>query len=309
MMFLSRRQAVMMGLAMPLVPLAGGCRASLPPWPAADSSGESLSLLRASAAAHGLSAYGAINDLNVSYAGHWRRLVGKIQPVLVDSGFRGGSEERLLLRDGTLAQSHSGPKGHKQVVRSFGANGNSSVRVWFNGNETLDRDRTDAAALVVDAYSLFLLGPILLTVNECRRRDVQTASAGSTEIEVNGQRRLCDLVNLKLSPGFGNSTADQAALYIDRETRLMLRVRMTINGLESTRGALVEIETCEHQSVHGIMWPTAFHERLLRPAPLDVHAWRLTGLDINRGESLSEVSGPDLTGKAVAPAARLSPRA
>ena len=69
--------------------------------------------------------------------------------------------------------------------------------------------------------------------------------------------------------------SDQLALYLDRKTRLMRRVRTTLNGLDSTRGALVDIDTFEHRSMNGIMWPTAFHERLLRPAPLDVHKWRL----------------------------------
>jgi hypothetical protein len=80
---------------------------------------------------------------------------------------------------------------------------------------------------------------------------------------------------------------------------------MTLNGLESTRGALVDIDTFGHRSLHGIHWPTAFHERLLRPAPLDVHEWRLTGLDINRGESPADLSGPAFTGKAATPAAPL----
>jgi hypothetical protein len=51
--------------------------------------------------------------LNVSFAGHWRWPVGKLQPDLVDSGFRGQSRERWLLREGIVAQIHSGPQGQK----------------------------------------------------------------------------------------------------------------------------------------------------------------------------------------------------
>jgi hypothetical protein len=51
---------------------------------------------------------------------------------------------------------------------------------------------------------------------------------------------------------------------------------MTLNGLESTRGALV-------------------------------HDWRLIALDINRGESRAELTGPTFTGKASAPAEKLIP--
>ncbi len=296
----------MLGLALPLVDLAGGCRASLPPW-SSDSGHDALSLLRDSAMAHGLSAYAAIDDINVSYAGHWRRLVGILQPDLVDSGFRGGSQERLLLHEGIIAQSHLGPKGHKQVVRVSSPQEGSSIHVWFNDEAAHDKDRNDAAALVAEAYALFLLGPMLLVTNEHPHRDIQAATAGTAEVKQDGVAHPCDVLNLKISPGLGNSVSDQLALYLDRETRLMRRVRMTLNGLESTQGALVDVDTFQHRSLHGIMWPTAFHERLLRPAPLDVHHWRLTGLDVNRGESPADVNGPAFTGKAAAPAAPLPP--
>jgi hypothetical protein len=301
MRLISRRQAILSGLAVPLMPLVGGCRASLPDW-TNGSTQDALSLLHDSATAHGLPAYPAINDVNVSYAGHWRLLVARVQPTLVDSGFRGGSEERLLLREGVIAQSHSGAKGHKQVVRVSMPDGGSSTHVWFNGEEAHDKDRIDAAALVAEAYALFLLGPLLLTVNETPRRDIQAALAGTAEVRQPRQTHVCDVLNLRVRPGIGNSESDQLALYIDRQSRLMRRVRMTLNGLESTRGALVDVDTFEHRSLQGLMWPTAFHERLLRPAPLDVHEWRLTGLDVNREESPAEVTGPAFTGKAAPPA-------
>ena len=300
----SRRQALLLSLAAPLLPLESGCRASLPA--AAPNSGPAaLALLKMSAEAHGLSSYGAIHDLNVSYAGHWRRLVGKLQPALVDAGFRGGSEERLMLREGVTAQSHTGPQGHKQVVRINPLQGAGTIQVWYNGVAALDRERLDAAALVADAYALFLLGPMLLVVNEHPRRDIVAALAGTAELVQDQQKFQCDVLHCQVSPGFGNAESDQLALYIDRDSRLMRRVRMTLNGLESTRGALVDIDTSEHRSLHGLLWPTAFHERLLRPAPLDVHHWRLAGLDINRGETRGEIEGPAFMGNAVAPAAPL----
>jgi hypothetical protein len=306
MQLFSRRQAILASLAVPLIPLASGCRASLPPWSASSTDPNARSLLHDAATAHGLTAYPSIRDLNVSYAGHWRRLVGILQPVLVDSGFRGGSEERLLLREGVVAQSHSGIKGHKEVVRISAQSQGSSVHVWFNGEETHDRDRIDAAALVAEAYSLFLLGPILLAVNAAPHREIQAALGGTAELKQSQEKYLCDVLYLRMSPGIGNSEADQLALYIDHETRLMRRVRMTLNGLESTRGALVDIDTFEHRAMYGVIWPTAFHERLLRPAPLDVHEWRLTGLDINRGESAAEIAGPAFTGSALPPATPLA---
>jgi len=98
-----------------------------------------------------------MGDLSVSYTGRWHGLVGTLQPALVDSGFRGRSQERLLLRERLVAQAHTGPAGRKQVVRRSMPSTKGTVRVWFNGEETGDADRRAAAALVVDAYSLFLL--------------------------------------------------------------------------------------------------------------------------------------------------------
>jgi hypothetical protein len=60
------------------------------------------SLLNESAAAHGVAALRALNDLSVSYDGSWRLLIDKLQPVLVDPGFRVKSEERLLPREGVM---------------------------------------------------------------------------------------------------------------------------------------------------------------------------------------------------------------
>jgi len=300
---ISRRQAVLLALSLPSLPLAG-CRASLPRDYGPSSSDQALSLLRRSAEAHGLSAHAKINDVNVSYAGRWRWLVGRLQPALVDSQFRGGSEERWLLREGIYAQSHSGPQGHKQVLRTYSGGEAARTRVWFNGQESQDREQIDAAALVIDAYQLFLLGPILLAANDNPRREIRAALAKPEVVKQAHTRFTCEVLNVYLNPGLGNSRADRLALYIDRETLLMRRVRMTLNGLETTRGALVDIDTYEHRLFEGIFWPTVFHERLRRPAPLDVHTWQLTGLDVNRGETAVEVSAPEFSGKATPPASR-----
>ena len=47
----------------------------------------------------------------------------------------------------------------------------------------------------------------------------------------------------------------------------------------------------------------AVTERLVHPLPLPVHEWRITGLDVNRGYSPSDVLGPEFTGAAARPAA------
>ena len=49
-----------------------------------------------------------------------------------------------------------------------------------------------------------------------------------------------------------------------------------------------------------------FFERLRKPIPnLPVHDWRLLGLDVNRGITAAEISGPEFSGKASPPARRL----
>ena len=302
---ISRRQLALLGIGAPLLSLFSGCRAGLPRWTTSDTGPDALALLHHSAMAHGLAAFSAVEDLSVSYSGHWRRLVARLQPELVDAGFRGGSEERLLIRAGIIAQAHHGPRGAKQVVSIHRAEQTRSLQVWFNGVPSHDRRQLDAAALVAEAYALFLLGPMLLVANQAPHRDMQASMAPETDVKQGGRTYPCDVVSLRLAPGLGNAASDQLAVHIDRTSRLMRRVRMTLNGLESTQGALVDIDTYDHRVVQGIVWPTTFHERLLRPAPLDVHAWRLTGLDINRGLSPAEVSGEVFRDQALPPATPL----
>ncbi len=287
------RRLVLGSLALPLLQ---SCAAPLAPLSNPATSGAAEALLAESAAAHGLAALAAITDLNVSYAGEWHALVGSLQPDLVDAGFRGRSQERLLLRQGLVGQAHTGPKGNKQVVRHM-TPAPGDLRVWFNGEEAHDRSRRDAAALVVDDYSLFLLGPMLLA-GPWRTQRVVTLELGAPEAD-------CDVLRIQMRPGAGFSDGDDLAVFIGGEDRLMRRVRFTLNGLDSTRGAVAEVETAGHVVLHGVHWPTRFHERLLRPLPLAVHDWRLTGLDVNRGWDAAAISGMGFLGSAIDPASPL----
>lgn len=289
-------------LALPVLP---GCTAPLPPLSSPVTTPDVRALLAESAAAHGLPALAQVSDLNVSYAGEWPALIGSLQPALVDRGFRGRSEEHLLLRESLAAQAHTGPDGRKQVVRQTAPGTQGSVRVWFNGEEARDGERQAAAALVADGYSLFLLGPMLLAGHWAAERELVMERAGVERIVLDGRAHDCDVLRVRVAPGLGFSEAEQLALFIDREGRLMRRVRFSLDGLESTRGAVAEVDTFDHVSLHGVRWPTRFHERLLRPLPLPVHDWRLTGLDVNRGLDRAEISGAALEGRAVAPAAAL----
>ena len=252
---------------------------------------EALARLRRSMAAHGLEAYRALHDISVSYDGQWRPLVNRIQPALVDAGYRGGSQERLLPSLGLVGQRHTGPAGDKQVAWRRGR-----VEVWRNGKPGLDEDTLDAASLVADAYGLFLLGPLWLA-------DRAAAVRSGERDRVDG--RECDAVDVWLKPGLGRSTMDRVVLWIDRDDDLVRRARFTLEGTVATRGAVAEVETFEHVRRHGVVWPTRFYERVVHPIRIPAHDWRLTGLDVNRGFRAEDIDGPQFTGAAAAPATRL----
>lgn len=295
------RRAVLAALALPAL---AGCAAPLPPLAGPAMSEAARALLERSAAAHGLVAFRAIGDLSLRYEGEWAPIINRLQPVLVDQGFRGASEERLLPRQGLVAQAHAGPSGAKQVVRRAGM-GEAGVAVWFNGAPAETADQRAAAALVADGYLLFLLGPMVLAGGWAQPRSLAGAVGDAETIEVHGARWDCEVLRLDIAPGLGFAPSDRIALYIDRAEGLMRRVRFSLDGLRSTRGAVAEVDASGHVTRHGVRWPTRFHERLLRPLPLPVHDWRLTGLVAGRGFGADEIDGVALTGRAMAPATAL----
>jgi len=254
---------------------------------------EARTLLLESARAHGLDAWQSIRDISVSYAGEWYGLVSKVQPTLIDADFRQGSQERLTLGESPIiAQHHEGPGGNKQVIRPA-----VGVEVFYNGVATTNTEKKAAAALVADGYRMFLTSPFYFLTGNLH------LEMGEPE-EVDG--RACDTLVAVRRPGHGLSTEDRYLLYIDREDKLLRRVRFSMEGLDSTKGAIAEVDFFEHQKIAGVVWPTRFHERLKKPIPnLPVHDWRLTGLDINRGMQATEISSTDFNGRALAPAKAL----
>lgn len=292
-------------LASLALPALGGCASLLPPIERGEAAPEAAALLARSAEAHGIGALRTLSDLSVSYDGEWPGLIDRLQPALVDKGFRGRSEERLLIRASLVGQEHHGPMGRKGVFRRQAARGPGEVRAWFNGQEALDDERRAAAALVVDGYSLFLLGPMEIARLRANGRPMGLALAGRERVVLDGSVHECDVLRARLSPGLGFSVEEDLALFIDRDEGLMRRVRFSLNGLESTRGAVAEVDLFDRISSAGLRLPTRFHERLRRPLPLPVHDWRLTGLDTGRGMVAEEVQGPEFLGRALRPAAML----
>jgi hypothetical protein len=250
-----------------------------------------------SALAHGLEAYRQITDINIGYDGQWRPLINRIQPEVVDAGFRGPSQERLMPAAGINAQAYTGPLGQKQVWwrQSSGA-AQGEVAVWFNGQASTQPAQLSAAAVVAECYRLFLLGPLLLA-----DRALPTQLDGTARVD----GRLCDVVQVWLSPGLGQVAQDRVALYIDRADHITRRMRFTLEGFAGTRGAVAETDTFDHQRRHGVLWPMRSYERVVHPLNLPAHDWFVTGLDVNRGYAPDALQGPRFDGSAAAPAKKL----
>jgi hypothetical protein len=288
-------------LASPLLPALHGCAKPLPISLTATTTPAAQSLLNECAVVHGLAAFKKLQDISVSYAGEWRALIGKLEPALVDPSFRGVSEERLLLREGVIAQAHRGTSGRKHVLRRVSTSSMGEVQVWFDGEEARDAQRRFAAAQVADSYALFLLGPMLLVDRPL------VMELGEIEWV---EEHACDVLRIQLAPGLGMSRMDQIALFVDRKNRVMRRVRFPLEWLQSTEGgAIAEVEMHDHVTMHGVLWPTRFYQRLVRPIRLPLHDWNLTGLDVNRGITANDLSGPEFAGAARAPAAALPGKA
>lgn len=281
-------------LSITLLLLLGGCMSR--GIPLASGSGEqpaARALLQQSAEAHGLAAFRQIDDISVAYAGEWYGLVTKIQPTLIDADFRQGSQERIIFKGGPLVgQHHLGPKGSKQVIRR-----DRDVQVFYNDIPTSDHDGLAAAALVADGYRMFLTGPFYFLDGNL------SLALGDDEV-VDG--RPCATLVAVRRPGHGLSAEDRYRLFIDRDNHLLRRVRFTMEGLASTQGAIAEVDFFDHQKIAGVTWPTRFYERLRKPIPnLPVHDWRLIGLDVNRGLTAADISGPAFSAKAAPPARRI----
>jgi hypothetical protein len=284
--------------------LLGACGTPFPLATAAPTSASAAAAQRlaASADAHGLSAYRQITDINVSYGGQWRPLINRVQPEVVDEGFRGPSQERLMPAAGVVAQAYAGVKGKKQVFWQRGktvaaegrAQGQSAV--WFNGQASEKAGELAAAALVAECYGWFLLGPLWLASRQASGQAVPAEVAGTERVH----GRLCDVVNVWLRPGFGHSANDRLSLLIDRDDHVTRRLRFTLEGYPGTRGAVAEVDTFEHARRFGLLLPMRSYEEVVHPLRLPAHDWFMTGLDVNRGYGVEALRGAQFSGAAAA---------
>ncbi len=256
-----------------------------------NSDAKAEALLAESQRAHGASAFAKVRDVSVRYDGRWASVGPRFQPVLADTNFRRSSEERLLVGPRIIAQGHTGPAGKKSVVRTP-----ERVIVTYNGAAATDDETKRAVALVADAYTLFLIGPFYF-----KRPGVVLAANGESVVD----KAVCDEVLAVLRPGFGSAKEDRVLLFIDRTTKQLRRVRMTLNGLDSTRGAEVDVTFRDFRTIDGVLWPTDFDERIRVPFDLHAHHWKMLGLDTNRGLRASDLTSSGFKNRAAQPAASL----
>jgi len=243
------------------------CCATIPQPTASGSDERATAILRASADAQGITALHRLADIHVHFHGSWSSLVPRIQPVLCDIRFRGDSDEDYLINQPVATQTHTGPGGTKTVLKNPG-----EIHVLYNGVESNDPDVKDAAALVVDDYRMFLLGPAFFI-----ERSASVQYLGTESID----GILCDNLLTKLKHGLGNSPADRVILSIDQKQHWLRRVRLTVDGLSTTKGAVADIFLQDQIRINGIVFPTRFYEELKNPFDVSVHHWRLTGIDMN----------------------------
>jgi hypothetical protein len=171
--------------------------------------------------------------------------------------------------------------------------GPGQIAVAYNGAVSNDAEANRAAALVADAYRLFLLGPFYF-----QQSSTGFAIHGASVVD----QTPCDDVLATLRPGFGGAEEDRVVLSIDRSSKLLRRVRLTLNGLDSTRGAEVDVTFRNFKQIDGVLWPTDFDERIRSPFDLAAHRWNLLGLDSNRGLTVR-----DLGLKAALPSKTITP--
>ncbi|MBE7496390.1 MAG: hypothetical protein HS117_15720 [Verrucomicrobiaceae bacterium] len=230
---------------------------------------EAVQLLEKSAAKAGRP-WHRLERVEVAFSGRWTTIVQKLQPDLVDAGHRQSSREVYSPRSGRVEQTHTGPQGTKHVVRTPG-----TIEVRFNGQGTATETAEDAAALVADAYTMFVFGADYLL---SRGSDWRLWLSMQRQ-EIDGDP--CSLVTGTMKPGVGRSTQDKVIAWISQRDHRLRRVQFTLNGLESTAGADVDVTFDDFEAgPRGTEWPRHFLETVRRPLTVKAHEWRMTGLKV-----------------------------
>jgi hypothetical protein len=166
-----------------------------------------------------------------------------------------------------------------------------------DGSLALHADRPDPGAtpLTASLHRLLLLGPLALD-------GFDGLVNWAEPVTLDGRR--CDHLHLPLAPGLGGMVADRLSLFIDRDALLLRRLQVSLTALD--RADIATVDLAGHQRLHGVVWPRRFAtvtSALLGGAP--PLAWRLTGLDVDRGYPPEALHSWPWAGRAAAPAALL----
>lgn len=225
---------------------------------------------------HGGNSLNELRNLNVGLTGEWKQLIRRIQPLVTDFTYRVDSQERLLPRERVYAAQYQGPAGTKGVFRSA-----DSVAVHYNDKPSNDAAVLSSTALTADSFHLFLLGPLALKPwqdNITRISDQYFNGINHWRIHIN---RI---------PGLGFSERDDVVLWVNPDSKLTARVQITLEGHDTTKGAHVEVDYLNYIKLENYIFPSDFFERVNAPISIDAHAWRLTGIDINRDYQLNDIN-------------------
>lgn len=250
--------------------LSAACSTLPQPRPALGSSfpTEARKVLQISAAAHG-HPWEKYRKVEVSYDGEWMKTATILQPIITNPEFRKSSYEIYQPKSGNVRQFHRGPLGEKLVtrVRPLG------IEVNFNGATSYDTEVKKAAALVADAYTVFLFGPSWLLANG---RDL------SMQPEATCEGEICQLVSGRVKPGFGYASEDFFVAWVSKKSGLLRRFQFSLNGMDSTQGADVDVVFSDYRTAQdGSVWPQYFVERIQRPILAKAHVWRMTSLALD----------------------------
>jgi len=272
--------------------LLAACSTAFPTLPDAPPPGDGLAaqaIFDRSLAAHGGDLRQHRGDINLSTDGRWYTLIQRIQPIVTDSAFRIRSEERYRPSTGLYAVRHTGPGGTKHVLRT-----RDDLTVHYNGVRSTNDQTLRATAMTNDAFAMFHFGPSWFLGRTAALQRLPDAREGS---------RAYHRLLATLRPGFGQSAEDRAVLWIDARDFRLFRIHQTLQGFETTQGAHVDTTFLDYRRVGPYLFPARFLERVRGPLRIKAHAWRVTGLDLDRGWSDADVSDPEgFRGKAAAPA-------
>jgi hypothetical protein len=259
-----------------------------------------MALLEASAEAHGGDErFAEVRRIEVAYDGQWLNNVWKLQPELVDRGYRQSSVEMIAFGEGwpRVEQTHTGPAGEKLVAWPAGdrevVEGGAWVdyrpkpgvdqAAWRGGPEVESAENQEAAAMVAEAYRMFLTGPFYFT--QRRGMAIPRLSEGDGVVVVMSEPDVvdgvaCEQVLVRLRPGFGVSEEDRVQVAIGRDDRLVRRVRFSLEGYRGTRGATADVVLAGFETVEGLVFPTEFLEIVTHPIDREVHRWTAERIEV-----------------------------